>query len=488
VGDDRVIDFRMSDYFALGEGEEEDVPGRIANRDESELPMQNLDSEIPVGPAYARDLVFWRHIVGCVVIGSIMGAVAFFYLEAIEKSQAELFGEHIIKPRDVSDVALGSGSWLWLLTMTGTGLIVGFLRVLLAFPKNELGFFSEVKEQYVNPKTAPKTVVISLVSLCGGSSLGPEAAMGALGGGIAQAWSERVGLSQEMTQRHVINGMAGAMGALFPSPLIAVTVMIELGRTETIHKNYMRTVAMMTFASSSAFAVFFALNKGTYLPFNPLSLTYHFHSGDQLKAALIGIVSGIVALAHILIAGLCKKFFNWLSSKIPNAIAHGIIIPTIGGFLIGLIAMAVPLTIGSGSTQTSSLLLFSFSKTTNAGNLVLTSVAKSVAFGISKGTGFVGGAIFPMIFVGSSFGLSMARFIDDEETLPVFLADACFSAAVPSALAPMPISFLLMIAFTFQLGAFQSTPIFVAIVTAHLTTCGFGLILQLLRRNQNTTT
>jgi len=355
------------------------------------------------------------------------------------------------------------------------------LKVLVKFPRNLRGFFAEIKDQHVDPIQAPKIVLISLVSLSAGVSLGPEAAMGSLGGGLAQAWSELQGLDKTMSQQNVVNAMAGAMGSLFPSPIISVTTMTEIGRVETMHHNYMRAVVMMTFAASASFGVFFALKNDAYLPLNPLSLTYQFKSGDTLKGGLIGSVAGLVAFLHIIIAGICQRLFLALQERvIKNERVATIISPVVGGALIGCLMVWAPLIIGSGSTQTAGMVKLAWAEQLDPTTFLISGFAKSLAFGVSKGSGFVGGAIFPMIFIGSALGNSLALFIEDREVLPLLLSNACFTAALPAALAPMPVSFLLMIAFSFNLGPSQATPIFFSCVVAHLTTCGFGLLLGLL--------
>lgn len=401
------------------------------------------------------------------------------YLEAIERAQAALFGEDVIKAQSSARLGLGEGEWAWVGIMAACGLVVGTLKLAIRFPANSLGFFAEVKAQHVVPSEAPKVVAASLVSLCGGVALGPEAAMGSLGGGLAQLWSERRGLSKEMTQRHVVNGMAAAMGPLFPSPIITVTTMSELGRVDTMHADYMRSVAMMTMGASSSFGMYFFLKDASYLPFNPVSLLYKFEPGDQGKAIVIGVISGLVGFLHIVVAGLCKRFFLVLGQRIRNDTLRGLIIPTLGGAIVGLLCVWTPLGIGSGSTQATSLIKLTLRNELSASTLFASCFAKSLAFGVSKGAGFVGGSIFPMVFIGSTLGLGLFQAIGNKDVLPSILAASCFTAAVPASIAPMPVSLLLMIAFSFQLGAYQSTPIFVAIIAAHLTTCGLGLVLAL---------
>jgi H+/Cl- antiporter ClcA len=75
------------------------------------------------------------------------------------------------------------GSLWWVAVTAGAGVVVGVLRRVLRLPAKLPGTFKEIKEQRVEPATAPAAVVVSLVSLVGGASLGPEGALGKMGGG-----------------------------------------------------------------------------------------------------------------------------------------------------------------------------------------------------------------------------------------------------------------------------------------------------------------
>ena len=310
--------------------------------------------------------------------------------------------------------------------------------------------------------------------------MGPEAALGSLGGGLGRAWSEQLKLGRAELERNVVNGMAAAMGALFPNPIVAVCCMVEVGKVETMHVDYMRSNAMMTVAAGCSFAVFFAIQQATYLPFNPIALTYHFEVVDLLKAALIGVISGLLGVVHIVVLGLTKTVFELLGSRIGDSRWRMAIMPALGGLLIGGLYITFPLTIGSGSRQVKDMTRGRF------GHRILfaSAAAKSLTYAISVASGFIGGNLFPMVFIGAAVGIGFHDAVDDSETLPFLLSLGCFMAGVPASVSPIPFTILLLVAFSFQLGQYQAAPIFITCITAHLTTCGCGLILRLLARRQ----
>lgn len=291
-------------------------------------------------------------------------------------------------------------------------------------------------------------------------------------------WSERLKLPRSQLERNVINGMAAALGALFPNPIVAVCCMAECGKVETMHVNYMRSNAMMTVAAGSSFAVYFALKQATYLPFNPIALTYHFEVTDIFKAALIGVVSGLVGVVHIVILGVTRRGFALLGDRISNDRLKTIVLPTLGGLMLGLLYITLPLTIGSGSSQVKNMIYGRFGYRILFGSAAL----KSLTYGISAGSGFIGGNLFPMVFIGAAVGIGCHDAVDDHETLPFLLSLGCFMAGVPASVCPIPFTILLLVAFSFQLGQYEAAPIFITCIVAHLTTCGCGLILQLVTR------
>ena len=144
--------------------------------------------------------------------------------------------------------------------------------------------------------------------------------------------------------------------------------------------------------------------------------------------------------------------------KIP-AIAK----PVLGGVIFGVVGVALPLTMFSGSDQLKTVL--NGAGTLGLGLLVATLIAKLLTFAVSQGSGFVGGPIFPSLFIGGTAGVIVHQVIPG---VPLGLAFTCLLAAVPGALAPAPFSMVLMAAFLTQVGALQTAPILIAVVTAFL--------------------
>ena len=86
------------------------------------------------------------------------------------------------------------------------------------------------KDQRVEPSTVLRAVAVSLVSLAGGASLGPEDALGKMGGGLGTWVSERQKLGEDMRATNTLSGMSAAYGGLLSSPILATILVLELAR------------------------------------------------------------------------------------------------------------------------------------------------------------------------------------------------------------------------------------------------------------------
>ena len=108
---------------------------------------------------------------------------------------------------------------------------------------------------------------------------------------------------------------------------------------------------------------------------------------------------------------------------------------TLGGFLLGLLAVAIPTTIGLGTTQMS--VVSQQAATIGILLLLVFALAKIIALSGALNFGFIGGPIFPLLFVGSCIG-SIIHLIFPQ--IPLALALGCMIVAVPAAIVPIPLA------------------------------------------------
>ena len=77
-------------------------------------------------------------------------------------------------------------------------------------------------------------------------------------------------------------------------------------------------------------------------------------------------------------------------------------------------------------------------------------------------SGFIGGPIFPALFIGGTAGVAVHQIFP---SVPLGLAFTCLFAAVPGGVVSAPFSVVLLAAFVTQVGAPQTAPILIAVVT-----------------------
>ena len=110
------------------------------------------------------------------------------------------------------------------------GVVVGLLRRLTHLPARIPSLIEDLEHAHVDLRSAPGIVAVSAVSLIGGASLGPEQALGSMGGGAAGWVSRRRGLNDEDDKVNTLAGFAGAYGGLFSSTVIVVMLILEVAR------------------------------------------------------------------------------------------------------------------------------------------------------------------------------------------------------------------------------------------------------------------
>jgi len=213
------------------------------------------------------------------------------------------------------------------------GLLVGILRCALGYPDVVPTFYGnllipifsnlilhpildEVQTMHVDPNTAWKTALLGLITLSAGLTVGPEAPLGAFGGAVGsfyldtlEPWllgpekMERWGMKRELA---VYAGMAAAFACIFPSPIFAVMLLVELGNGTWKQADLLEMVCSTGIAAFGAWSTFVTLasNNETYLKPMPGKGAAGLAMGWNLKMMLyavpMGMAGGIIGLVGII--------------------------------------------------------------------------------------------------------------------------------------------------------------------------------------------
>jgi H+/Cl- antiporter ClcA len=396
-------------------------------------------------PPVTQQREFWV-LMGCAVALGVFGAiVGLVFIGVIT------FGG---KWYDDSDPGWFGGQWWWVAVAAAAGAGVGMLRRLTRLPQEIPGLFADLQTGRVETGLVPGIVAVSTVSLIGGASLGPEKALGAMGGGAGSWLARRRALGKEDSQVNTLAGFAGAYGGLFSSTLIVVLLILEVARPGG--QRFAKALAAEIVASSVSFGLYFAIAGAVFLDAYQVP-SYTFEDWQLLAAIPLGLFAAlVVTLLAGFMMGAARLFGRFKAPAIAKS--------TLGGVVFGIVGVALPLTMFSGSDQLKTVL--SHEGTLGLGLLAAILIAKMATFAVSQASGFVGGPIFPSLFIGGIAGALVHQVIPG---MPLGLAFTCLLAAVPGALAPAPFSMVLMAAFLTQVGALQTAPILIAVVTAFLT-------------------
>jgi H+/Cl- antiporter ClcA len=296
---------------------------------------QGPDGEVPMQPAFAQDRGFWEILVCAIFMGAFTGLVALGFMNVIDEVPKRWVDNGDFD--SAADCGYYDGKPEWIIIVGTAGFLVGTLRWALKFPNDLPGFFKEVTSCHVDYTHAPQTLLLSAISIAGGASLGPEQAMGNVGGGLATLIAEKLEFEEEHSKLTVLTGMAAAMGGIFPSPVLGVLMIHELGNPP---KSFMESTLLMSIGAISSFLVFYMLEDYTYLePLKAnyqLSMNWEFETKHCGVAIVIGALSSVIALMTLLIVGITKQVFYRIEERCNKVGLPGkIIVCTIGGLCIG---------------------------------------------------------------------------------------------------------------------------------------------------------
>jgi H+/Cl- antiporter ClcA len=393
-------------------------------------------------------------LLGYAVVLGVLGALAGLgFLQAI-KSGAKW----------ASDFRPGwfGGDWWWVAVTASAGVLVGLLSRLTRLPEEVPGLFDDLRSARLDLRPVPGTIVVSAVSLIGGASVGPEKALASIGGGFGSWLGRRRGLAEEDCEVNTLAGIAGVFGGLFSSPVIAVMLILEIARPggRRLSKSLVTEIA----AASISFGIYFVIAGAVFLGAFRVP-AYTFHDWHLLAGVPLGLFGALVTSVASGCISLASRLFGRL--RVPDVVKS-----TLGGVTFGVVGVALPLTMFTGGGQLASVLREA--RTLGLGLAIAILVAKMFTYAVSQGAGFVGGPIFPSLFIGGTAGVIVHLAVP---SVPFGLAFSCLLPAVLGTLAAAPFAMVLMAAFLTRVGALQTAPILIAVVTAYLAVEGMKYVL-----------
>ena len=346
---------------------------------------------------------------------------------------------------------LGLVTGWWVVPLMGSaGLLAGIIIHRLGDPGEMSLLVNNIrfKEGRLDPKNNLAMVCSSLLCIASGGSAGPEAPLVQVTGSTASWLAKQLRVRGDGRRTLSIAGMAAGFTALFGAPLGGGLFALEILHHRHLSE-YVQALIPAFVASCASFVVFILI---THLGIGPI---WSFPVGGtaQLNDAFYAVGYAVVATAvgwlFIALVQQLRRVFDRL--RLPIYVQMGG-----SGLLLGLLAYYVPLARYFGHEQLSEVITGHFTAAFLLGLLG----AKLVAIALTVTSGWRGGFIIPLFFVGATLGL-LIHTVLPTQSLP--LAMISCMAALNACATRTPISTAILLA---TLTGFQQpVPILFASLT-----------------------
>jgi H+/Cl- antiporter ClcA len=304
-------------------------------------------------------------------------------------------------------------------------------------------------------KAIPGVIVASILSLAAGASLGPEAPLLTIVGSSAALIAARAHMPAEVARLLNVSGISSLIAGVFGSPLASGLLLTEMSPLSGVEL-YRRIIPALAAGTIGYFVIDALIGPPVHQLFPEV--------GDPELLAVpiavgIGILGGIVGILYI-------EGFRRLETVIHPLTSRPILLTTLGGAVIGLVAiMFGELTLFSGEHEIGDVV--DSAGTLGVSGLALLFVGKVIASLASLATGFRGGKIFPIMFLGGVLGLLVSAILP---VIPAPIAVACGMGATGVSVLRIPL-FMVILAAVFT--SYELVPvILIAVVTSYAITVG----------------
>ncbi|MCC4213056.1 chloride channel protein [Leeuwenhoekiella parthenopeia] len=391
-----------------------------------------LDQPVKFNPfVFSRNFILWA------LLGLIGGVIAGVYWLGLEFLTHQL---HFFK------------GWQVIPVMAICGFLAGLIIHFIGDPGEIHLIVDNIRfnKGKLDPKNNPSMILSSLLCVASGGSLGPEAPLVQVTGSTGTWLGKLFRLKGEELRSLSIAGMASGFTTLFGAPLGGSLFSLEILH----HKHaveYYKAIIPAFVASCFSYLIFALI---IHLGLGPVwDLSAYQYSGifDFAYAFVFAIVG--TAFGWIFI--LCTKFFKSIFEKRPLPIYYKTLV---GGLVLGTIAFYLPITRYFGHHEINILLSENFPVT-----LLLTILGfKIIAISITVVSGWRGGFIIPLFFVGATLGLILHQLFPE---LNLTLAVVSCMAAINACVTRTPMSTTILLATLTGFG--HIIPIFFASLTGY---------------------
>ncbi|MGM9986826.1 MAG: chloride channel protein, partial [Bacillaceae bacterium] len=345
-----------------------------------------------------------------IIIGAFVGAITWVFLTLIFTGIDLIWNDFIFKMNN---------NYLILFVCILGGIIVGLCQKYFGkYPKTMPIVLKEFKEtKRVEYKSLPKSIISALLVLWFGASLGPEAALSGIVGGLVTFSGDllkygykRKGIENDFNEVLIDSSIQSTVGIIFAAPLYGFYSLIS-------HKDKIKNVKIVIYvlAVSSGFYVFHLLSK---LDNRASFITKFSDSTIGIRELLFFIP---LLLVGMFLALYYKKMGIVLRKMLKPLENYKVIKAVLGGACLAILGISIPYIFFSGEHELKDIMLNW--QSIGVIWLIIICFSKLLATELCISTGWIGGHLFPIMFSGVAMGFALSI---------MFGVDPVFSACIVS--------------------------------------------------------
>lgn len=317
--------------------------------------------------------------------------------------------------------------WYVIPVMGICGLLAGMIIHFIGDPGEIQLIVNNIRfnKGRLDPKNNPSMILSSLLCVASGGSLGPEAPLVQVTGSMG-TWMGKIFRQKGEDLRSLsIAGMASGFTALFGAPLGGSLFSLEILHYKHAVEYYKAIIPALV-ASSFSYVIFALI---IHLGLGPIwDLPTYEYSGvfDFGYAVLFAVVGTAIGWGFI----FCVKHFKagFEKSRMPIYLKT-----SLGGVILGVISFYYPITRYFGHHQINELINGHFMLWL----LLAILLFKLLAIAVTVTSGWRGGFIIPLFFVGATLGMIIHQIFP---TIDVTLAIISCMAAINTCVTRTPMS------------------------------------------------
>jgi H+/Cl- antiporter ClcA len=232
-------------------------------------------------------------------------------------------------------------------------------------------------------------VPMSVLTISAGGAAGPEAPLVTTCGSLAGLISRKRELTARDARCLTIAGMAAGFTVLFGTPIGSALFALEI-----LHRRgmeYHEALLPSIVGALSGYGVFVLLTRTDLEPIWHIPGAHRLHGVDLLWAIGAGVVGALIAVVYTGLTLMTRRIFRALPTVSR---------PVLGGLALAGLAFWTPYALTFGEAQTGHVLAVQLS----VGVLAVALIAKLIASTVTLASGWPGGFIIPLFFVGAAGG------------------------------------------------------------------------------------